>query len=75
LCTSLGEKITEIENEAAEIKKINSERLDRKGKLVIDRNNINSELRTLKVKVMIAVQFAFKFSNSNFLYSIEKKRR
>ncbi|PUZ69997.1 hypothetical protein GQ55_2G181100 [Panicum hallii var. hallii] len=50
LCTSLGEKITEIENEAAEIKKINSERLDRKGKLVIDRNNINSELRTLKRK-------------------------
>jgi len=50
LCTSLGEKIIEIENEAAEIKKINSERLDRKGKLVIDRDNINSKLRSLKRK-------------------------
>ncbi|RLN33350.1 hypothetical protein C2845_PM03G29530 [Panicum miliaceum] len=50
LCTSLGEKIIEIENEAAEIKKINSERWDRKGKLVIDRDNINSELRILKRK-------------------------
>ncbi|XP_039809676.1 structural maintenance of chromosomes protein 6B-like isoform X4 [Panicum virgatum] len=50
LCTSLGEKIIEIENEAAEIKKINSERLDCKGKLVIDRDNINSKLRSLKRK-------------------------
>ncbi|KAG2589581.1 hypothetical protein PVAP13_5NG371900 [Panicum virgatum] len=50
LCTSLGEKIIEIENETAEIKKINSERWDRKGKLVIDRDNINSKLRTLKRK-------------------------
>ena len=40
MCTSLGEKMIEIENEAAEIKKINSERWDRKGKLVIDRDNI-----------------------------------
>jgi len=75
LCTSLGEKIIEIENETAEIKKINSERWDRKGKLVIDRDNINSKLRSLKVKSMIALHFAFKFSNSNFSYSIEKKRR
>ena len=75
MCTSLGEKIIEIENETAEIKKINSERWDRKGKLVIDRDNINSKLRTLKVKIMIALHFAFKFSNSNFSYSIEKKRR
>ncbi|XP_039794532.1 structural maintenance of chromosomes protein 6B-like isoform X4 [Panicum virgatum] len=50
LCTSLGEKIIEIENETAEIKKINSERWDLKGKLVIDRDNINSKLRTLKRK-------------------------
>ena len=75
MCTSLGEKIIEIENETAEIKKINSERWDRKGKLVIDRDNINSKLRTLKVKIMIILHFAFKFSNSNFSYSIEKKRR
>ena len=75
MCTSLGEKIIEIENETAEIKKINSERWDRKGKLVIDRDNINSKLRTLKVKIMIALHFAFKISNSNFSYSIEKKRR
>ena len=75
MCTSLGEKIIEIENEAAEIKKINSERLGHKVKLATDRDNINSKLRSLKVKSMIALHFAFKFSNSNFSYSIEKKRR
>jgi len=50
LCTSLEDKITEMEQEVTEIKQINSERLDRKRKLVADRDSINLELRQLKVK-------------------------
>lgn len=50
LCTSLEEKITEMEQEATEIKQINSERLDRKRKLFADRDSIDLELRQLKRK-------------------------
>ncbi|EER98630.1 hypothetical protein BDA96_02G160800 [Sorghum bicolor] len=50
LCTSLEDKITEMEQEVTEIKQINSERLDRKRKLVADRDSINLELRQLKRK-------------------------
>ncbi|XP_066392341.1 structural maintenance of chromosomes protein 6B-like [Miscanthus floridulus] len=50
LCTSLEEKITEMEQEATEIRQINSERLDRKRKLVADRESIDLELRRLKKK-------------------------
>lgn len=50
LCTSLGEKITEMEEEVTEIQQINSKRLDQKRKLVSHRESIQSELRSLKRK-------------------------
>jgi structural maintenance of chromosomes protein 6 len=57
LCTSLEEKITEMEQEATEIKQINSERLDRKRKLFADRDSIDLELRQLKVKFKLLCSF------------------
>ena len=57
MCTSLEEKITEMEQEATEIEQINSERLDRKRKLVADRDSIDLELRQLKVKFKLLCSF------------------
>ncbi|CAN6172055.1 unnamed protein product [Urochloa humidicola] len=50
LCTSLGETITEMKNEATGIEQVNSERKSQKGKLVLKRNEIESQLRSLKRK-------------------------
>ncbi|KAJ1288974.1 hypothetical protein BS78_02G129900 [Paspalum vaginatum] len=50
LCTSLGEKITEMEEEATEIQQIKSKRLDHRQKLISRRENVQSELRSLKRK-------------------------
>ena len=61
MCTSLEEKITEMEQEATEIRQINSERLDRKRKLVADRESIDLELRRLKVKFKLMCSFLLSF--------------
>ncbi|CAN6195274.1 unnamed protein product [Urochloa humidicola] len=50
LCTSLGETITEMKNEATGIEQVNFDRKNQKGKLVLERNEIESQLRSLKRK-------------------------
>jgi len=50
-----------MEQEATEIRQINSERLDRKRKLVADRESIDLELRCLKVKFKLMCSFLLSF--------------
>jgi len=50
-----------MEQEATEIRQINSERLDRKRKLVADRESIDLELRRLKVKFKLMCSFLLSF--------------
>ncbi|OEL37148.1 Structural maintenance of chromosomes protein 6B [Dichanthelium oligosanthes] len=50
LCTSLGEKIKEIQMEATGIEQISSERKGQKRKLVVQQDKIELQLRSLKKK-------------------------
>ncbi|RCV10911.1 hypothetical protein SETIT_2G146100v2 [Setaria italica] len=50
LCTSVGETITEMKNEATGIEQINLEREGQKSELVVQRGKIELQLRSLKRK-------------------------
>lgn len=50
-----------MEQEATEIKQINSKRLDRKRKLVADRESFDLELRRLKVEFKLLCSFLLSF--------------
>nr|CAB3449120.1 unnamed protein product [Digitaria exilis] len=50
LCTSLGEKITEMQKEATGMEQINLERKGQKRKLGVQRDEIELQLRSLKKK-------------------------
>jgi hypothetical protein len=53
LCTSVGEKLAELKNEATGIERIKSEKNAQRRKLFSDQQNLEQKLTSLKVKFLL----------------------
>jgi hypothetical protein len=71
LCSSVGEKIAELINEANGIEKIKSEKSAQRKKLVSDQQNLEQNIRSLKVKFLLMCN-SFELSH-NFSYCFVEK--